>query len=97
MTFRDHKSDGYCFIFVMISNPFQVVPCSFVLIQMMNEHIYSALFLHLRDRGVLLRIRRSLIDIIKHSCNTLHLQLIGGNSQFLRVAFTQGRLKMRLL
>ena len=37
---------------VMKLNSFQVVPYSFVLIQMMNEHICSAMFLHLSDRGV---------------------------------------------
>ena len=36
--------------FVMKLNSFQVVPYSFVLVQMMNEHICSVLFLHLSDR-----------------------------------------------
>lgn len=37
---------------VMKLNSFLVVPYSFVLVQMMNEHICSALFLHLSDRVV---------------------------------------------
>ena len=37
---------------VMKLNSFLVVPYSFVLVQMMNEHICSALFLHRSDQGV---------------------------------------------
>ena len=37
---------------VMKLNSFQDVPYFFVLVQMMNEHICSALFLHRSDQGV---------------------------------------------